>query len=302
MRLRAIAQGLLVILIWSTSFILIRLGLEGLPPLTFAGLRYVLASLCLLPLALRHRPRKTLQSLPSPMRRKLILMGLLQYTVSQSMIFSAMTVLPGSTVTLMLNVATPIVGIAGTYLLGERPRRLQIGGLLIFLLGLFLYFMPLDVPTEEATGLLYMGVVVLTTTSTSLLGRSINRSQRIPSVLVTATTMSLGSVLLLALGLILQGLPTLTWRHVALIGWMAVVNTAFAFTLWNHVQRTLRALEFSSLADTLVFYVALWEWLIFGMALTPRQIAGMVVAFGGSVLVQAYGARRARMPHPPDKV
>lgn len=301
-RVRAIAQALLVILLWSTSFIFIRLGLEDLPPLTFAGVRYFLAFLCLLPLALRHRPIETIRRLPTAMRRKLILMGLLQYTLSQSMIFSALTVLPGSTVTLLLNFATPIVGIAGTYLLGERPRRLQIVGLLIFFGGLIVYFTPLNIPMEEITGLFYMAVVILSTTSTSLLGRSINRSQRLPPVVVTAVTMGLGSSLLLALGLIIQGLPALTWRNAALIGWLAVVNTAFAFTLWNHVQRTLTALEFSSIADTLVFNVALWEWLVFGMTLTLRQIGGMVLAFAGSVLVQAYGVRARRKKRSPDQV
>ncbi len=297
-RLRAIAQGVLVTMLWATSFILIRWGLEDLPPLTFAGIRYFLAFLFLLPLTLRHRPLKTLQNLSQPMRRKLLLMGLLQYTISQSMIFSALTVLPGSTVTFMLNFATPIVGITGTYLLGERPKRQQIIGLLIFFVGLLIYFTPLDIPLEEATGLLYMTVVIFSTTSTSLLGRSINRSKRLPPILVSGITMGVGSTLLLILGLILQGLPLFTWRHLAIIGWLSVVNTAFAFTLWNHVQRTLKAIEFSSIADTLVFQVAVWEWLVFDMRLTFRQIGGMLLAFTGSVLVQLYRSRRKPLPSP----
>ncbi|MGC9400609.1 MAG: DMT family transporter [Anaerolineae bacterium] len=299
-RARAIAQAFLVVFLWSTSFIFIRWGLEDLPPLTFAGVRYFLAFLCLLPVVLRRRPLRTLRGLPRALRRKLVLMGLLQYTLSQSMIFSALTVLPGSTVTLMLNFATPIVGIVGVYLLGERPRRLQVVGLLTFFVGLFFYFTPLRFPQAEATGLFYMAIAILSTTGSSLLGRSINRSGRLPSVLVTAVTMGLGSALLLTLGFVTQGLPALAWRHLALIGWLAVVNTAFAFTLWNHVQRTLAAVEFSSIADTLVFQVALWEWVVFGMTLTLRQIGGMLLAFAGSVLVQIHGARRG--PHVSQRV
>jgi len=49
----AVLQALLVTFLWSTSWVLIKVGLEDLPPLTFAGLRYGLAALVLLPLAVR---------------------------------------------------------------------------------------------------------------------------------------------------------------------------------------------------------------------------------------------------------
>jgi drug/metabolite transporter (DMT)-like permease len=46
----AIAQALLVTFLWSTSWVLIKVGLSDLelPPLSFAGLRYLLAALILL--------------------------------------------------------------------------------------------------------------------------------------------------------------------------------------------------------------------------------------------------------------
>ena len=51
--LAVVAQALLVTLLWSSSFVLIKLGLRDLDlaPLSFAGLRYSLAAGLLLPLA-----------------------------------------------------------------------------------------------------------------------------------------------------------------------------------------------------------------------------------------------------------
>jgi drug/metabolite transporter (DMT)-like permease len=43
---RAILQALLVTFLWSTSFVLIKIGLQDIPALSFAGLRYSLALLC----------------------------------------------------------------------------------------------------------------------------------------------------------------------------------------------------------------------------------------------------------------
>lgn len=49
----AALQALFVTFLWSTSWVLIKIGLHDIPALIFAGLRYSLAFLCLLPFALR---------------------------------------------------------------------------------------------------------------------------------------------------------------------------------------------------------------------------------------------------------
>lgn len=56
-RALALAQALFVTLLWSTSWILIEIGLDGIPALTFAGLRDGLAFV-LLP-ALLVQPRRS---------------------------------------------------------------------------------------------------------------------------------------------------------------------------------------------------------------------------------------------------
>ena len=43
----AVFQALFVTFLWSTSWVLIKIGLVDIAPLTFAGLRYGLAFLCL---------------------------------------------------------------------------------------------------------------------------------------------------------------------------------------------------------------------------------------------------------------
>jgi drug/metabolite transporter (DMT)-like permease len=49
-----------VTFLWSTSWVLIKIGLRGdLPPITFAGLRYGLATLCLAPFVLLNQDHRT---------------------------------------------------------------------------------------------------------------------------------------------------------------------------------------------------------------------------------------------------
>jgi len=60
-RLAAVLQALLATFLWSTSFVLVKGGLREIPPLTFAGLRYGIAAVCLAPFALRREVGKALR-------------------------------------------------------------------------------------------------------------------------------------------------------------------------------------------------------------------------------------------------
>ncbi|MCB0749508.1 MAG: DMT family transporter, partial [Ignavibacteriae bacterium] len=104
-----ILQALFVTFLWSTSFVIIKLGLVEIPPITFAGLRYSLAFLCFLPFILLKRNYvKEIKSLNQVQWKKLILLGLVFYTFTQGAQFLGLSLLPSVTVSLMLNF-TPIV-------------------------------------------------------------------------------------------------------------------------------------------------------------------------------------------------
>ena len=45
---KAVLQALFVVFLWATSWVLIKIGIKDIPPITFAGLRYFIAFLCLL--------------------------------------------------------------------------------------------------------------------------------------------------------------------------------------------------------------------------------------------------------------
>ncbi|HYN90101.1 MAG TPA: EamA family transporter, partial [Ardenticatenaceae bacterium] len=74
---RAVLQALFVTFLWATSWVLIKIGLREIPALPFAGLRYSLAFLVLLPFAFRPAPRTALRGLSRGAWARLFLLGLL---------------------------------------------------------------------------------------------------------------------------------------------------------------------------------------------------------------------------------
>jgi hypothetical protein len=158
----------------------------------------------------------------------------------------------------MLNFTSLVVALLGIVFLAEMPTRLQWGGMLVFLAGILLYFYPVDIPAGQTIGLLVVCGGVLANSLSSILGRAVNRSGALSPLLVTVISMGVGAVLLLVSGLVVQGLPPLELRHWAIIAWLAVVNTALAFPLWNHTLRTLSAMESSVINSNHVGPIAIW--------------------------------------------
>jgi drug/metabolite transporter (DMT)-like permease len=74
-----------------------------------------------------------------------------------------------------------------------------------------------------------------------------------------------------------------TW---AIILWLAVVNTAFAFTLWNHTLRTLTAIESSIINGTMLIWVAIFAVIFLHETITVKELVGLVAASLGTLLVQ----------------
>jgi len=67
---------------------------------------------------------------------------------------------------------------------------------------------------------------------------------------------------------------------------MAVINTAFAFLVWNYIQKTLTAVEASMINGTMLIQVAILAWVFLEEGLSSQQVVGMVLAFTGILLVQ----------------
>ncbi len=115
----SIFQALFVTFLWSTSFIIIKWGLFEIPPITYAGLRYIIAFLCFIPFIFRKKHISEIKQLKPVQWKKLILLGFIFYTFTQGSQFLGLSLLPSVTVSLMLNFTPLIVAVMGVFLLAE---------------------------------------------------------------------------------------------------------------------------------------------------------------------------------------
>jgi drug/metabolite transporter (DMT)-like permease len=203
--------------------------------------------------------------------------------------------LPAITINLILSFTSVLVGLMGIILLGERPGILQWAGVGVYLVGALAYFYPLQIPAVEVIGYIAVTLGLLANSASSVIGRSINRQQVIGPLEVTVVSMGIGSIGLLAGGLLVQGLPPLGGRSWLIIAYLAVVNTAFAFTLWNHTLRIFPALESSVINGTLMIQVPILAVIFLGETVSLRQGVGLALAVVGTLAVQLGGGRPQKL-------
>jgi drug/metabolite transporter (DMT)-like permease len=283
----AILRALFVNTLWATSWALIKIVFRAhLPPLTFAGTRYLLASLCLAAVVFaRPSNRWTIGSLTPADWRRLAFLGVVYYAVSQGSQFIALSLVPAATLGLVLNLTPAIVAIVGWRRAHEPPTWMQSLGVALTTAGVLTYFWPVTLAKLAGPGILAALVGLVTNSIAAIVGRRANVGGH-PAVVVTFVSMGIGSSVLLATGLTVQGWVPPGGEQWAIIAWLAVVNTAFAFTMWNRSLQTLTAVEASVINSTMLPQTAIVAALVVGEVLSATQIAGLALVVLGTFVVQ----------------
>lgn len=289
----AVAAALFVTFLWSTSWVLIRWGLddEALRPLTFAALRYGSAAL-ILGVWVLSRPalRRSALQIGRSMGRSLVLLGLVFYAANQGAQFVAIDNQPAATTSVVLAWTPLVVAFFATWSLSEAPSARQVSGAVLVAVGAWLYFAgDLGATVVGMTAAL---VGLAANVSAALLGRSVNRRTDAPPVVVTALSMAVGAVVLVVVGSAAEGVPTVSLRAWLIVGWLAVVNTALAFTLWNLSLRRLTAFESAAINNTMLIQIALLAWLFLDERPGAAEVTGMLLVSVGVFLAQAAVAGR----------
>ena len=284
-RIKAILLSMLVVVLWSTSWVLIKIGLRDIPPLTFAGLRYFLAFLFLAPFLLQRQVRQQIRDFTRFDWKLVILMGVVSYFLAQGAQFLALSYLPATTLSLILNLSSIVVTLSAIVLIKEVPAWYQVVGVLINLAGVFVFFYPAGFAGNSILGFVFAVVCLLANSAGTLVARKLNYQGRVNPIAVTLVSMGIGATLMMGSGLIGQGIPQLSAQSVWIILVLALVNTAFTFVLWNYALQTLSAMESAIINGTMLVFIAIFAWIFLGETQDLRGVIGLVLAFSGAVIV-----------------
>jgi len=275
----------LLILIWGSTWLFIKVGLDDLPPFTFAGVRFLLA---LMPLYFLIAVRKARLPQKGAEWGLLAVTGFLTFTSGYGLVFWGEQYI-SSGLTAVYYTTYPLLGLFfAHWLLPSEPfsaRRLA-GGVL-GLGGVALIFADqLRLQGEMAAW--GSAAILVSAVGGALSGVLLKgRGSHLDPFVVTAGQMTMGGLPLLVLGLVVEGNPfALAWtpKAVGSLLYLAFVGTSLAFVLWYRLlQATLvtRA-QFMPVLNTLV--AVLLGALVLGEDYGLRAVVGTAAVLGGAAL------------------
>jgi drug/metabolite transporter (DMT)-like permease len=291
----AVALAVFVTVLWSSSYILIKVGLQDLPPLTFAGLRYFLGFVALLGLhRLQRRPLP--RGLPRTTWWALIALGLVAYALAPGAIFLSLSIMPVITANFVFQAGIPLmVAISSGIFLGENTSGRQWVGVGLTVFGVYLAF-PARPAGSEIIGVLLALLAAAAGAASNQLTRYVMRDTHLRAQDVAMITTGIGSTVLLMVGVVADPTPVFSGLSIGLLLWLGIINTALAFTVWNLALRTLRALEAGVIATAQVIEVTLMAWLFLREPLGWHTLLAALLILAGVILVQT--PARSGQPSP----
>lgn len=286
----------LVCLIWGSTWLAIKIGLDGVPPFLGAGLRFTLAALILWGLVYfaglspRLSPRG---------RRAALIAGVLGFGICYSLVYWAETRVASGLVAVLCAVAPLITALLTAFVARtETLTRRMSAGIAVGIGGVAVLFWPREgVASADTLGLL-AAFVSSVGAAGNLVAQSL-WSRKDDARVLNAWSMTLGAALILGLSLLFERGATVTWTpsNVGAIFYLAIPGTVVAFLAYYKLLHALPATKVSMI--TLIFPVVaiLLGWVVLGETLNANAGIGIALIMGGVALALVKRRHLSVRPH-----
>ena len=296
---RTLAVWLLLCTIWSSTWIFIKLGLEDLPPMIFAGMRFVIASSVLLIVNLVRRA-------PWPRSGRewvfIAVTGWMTFSVNYGLLFWGEKQIT-SGLAAVLQATIPAFGLvfAHYYLPAERLTLPKAGGVLLGLVGIGVIFadqLQLSGPLA-LWGSLAVVVGAGSAAYASVLVKA--RARHLDPAVLAGSQMFFGWLPLVALGWTVEGNP---WRFhwtrqaVYALFYLAVIGSSVAFCLYYWLVRRVDVTKTMLISLVTPLAAILIGWVVLNEHLPGRTLAGGLCVLAGLGLVIYRRESHAATPPP----
>jgi O-acetylserine/cysteine efflux transporter len=293
MRPRHTAIAVLIAAIWGVNFVVIDVGLDSLPPLLFAALRFVAAAF---PAVLFvRRP-------PIPARR-LLTIGLPLGAGQFGLLFIGMHLgMPAGLSSVVLQTQALFTALFAAVVLRERPRRTQLAGMAVAFAGIALIGMSLGQGSPLLAFVLCLGAASMW----GLANIGMRRAQP-PDAFAFMVWVSLVPPLpLLGLSLIFEGpradahaLAHISAGGLGALCYIAYVSTLVGFGAWGWLLRRYDAGQVAMYSLLVPPFGMSSSALFLGERITLTDAIAALLIVGGVALG---GLRRRRAPVSPESL
>jgi drug/metabolite transporter (DMT)-like permease len=294
-RAKLVAAFAAVYVLWGSTYLAIRFGVETIPPFLMAGTRHLTAGLLLyLWLRLRGGPRPDARHW-----RTAIFIGGLMLLGGNGLVTWAERRVPSGLAALIVASVPLWMALIDGAQKRLRPRLPVVLGLLIGLAGLLVLVAPGNLAGNGRVDPLGAGALLLAALSWTA-GSLYSRHARLPRSILTTTAMEMigGGALLWIAGLLFgEGsrldLAAVSARSLLSLGYLIVFGSLIGFSAYVWLLHATTPARVSTYAYVNPIVAVLLGWALAGEAVTLRVALATVGIVASVVLIIRYGGARA---------
>src|SRR3954464_371799 len=279
-----------LVIIWSSTWVAIKIGREDCPPLLGAGVRFTLAGLVLLAVAaIQDRPLHTDWALAA-------VLAIAPFAFAYGLVYWGEQYVPSGLAAVLFGILPLYTALLGSVLLHDEPLRaaLLFGGL-VGIAGLSLAFLESVERGSADKAALGASALALAPLGAAIGGiAQKRRAGELDAVVLNGWAMLAGGLMLLPVAALSEDWGDFVWsaESIGSIAYLALFGSAIAFVTPTVLLRHISAMAIAFLAMLLPFGALIFGAVLNDEGITPRAVGGAALVAAGLGIAQ--WARRSR--------
>ncbi len=277
-------------LIWSSTWMVIKIGLKSLPPFLSLGCRFFVASLSL---AIYIRWQKI--EFPGNLRTHLFffIFGMINFTGGYAFIYWAEQYIPSGLTSVLFSIMPFYVLIMSWRLFPQdRINWKKFVGVCLGFLGIIIVFrdqLYLDSTDRQVIfGMLAVLVAPLFSATGTIMGKK--ASLRMNPFVLNTLPLFYSAVFFFLLSLVVErnAHPVFDAQAIFSIFYLALLGTSIAFVMYFWMLKNTSAIIMSMITYITPPLALIWGWIILDEIISPLLILGLVFIFSGIYVVRGW--------------
>ncbi len=280
-KIRIWAGFSIVSLVWGSTWLAIKIGLESIPPFLGAGVRFAVATLILLAIV---RVRGLRVPFTPDAKKVYLILGILSFGIAYALVYWGEQFITSGLCSVLFAAFPLCVAVFSHFLLeNERLTAFKIAGIALGSAGLAIIFWG-DLRLSDASAVPGMVAVLLSTVLQGVTLVLIKKyGQPVNPFAMNLVGMGLGTIVLLVLGFTFESRRLIVWNSAAVgsILYLAAFGSVLAFVAYYWLLKRIEAvyLALTTLLNPIVAVIL--GALVLGESLAPQTAAGAVLVLAG---------------------
>ena len=278
---------IILTLIWSSTWLAIKIGLKDLPPFFSAAWRFFIAFLFLFAYALK---------LKLPLQKDLkshlffLLFSLINFSAGYGLVYWGEQYINSGLTSVLFTVMPFYVAVFSLKMLpSEKISLKKMAGITLGFVGVVIIFKD-QLYLSDSPMAAYAMMAILVSPAFSAMGTIMGKKarERFHSVTLNTFPLLYTSITLFVLHFLLErGQPVIfSWPALLSVLYLGIFGTAIAFVLYFRLLKTTPAVLMSLITFVTPPIALIWGWLVLDEQITFLLVVGMLVIFSGITVVR----------------